>query len=145
MDVIYHYLFRMSVSCTSTVDCIGKQFITQGCFFGADLFDVSSSPFPCVDDGGPSQLHQVWQHVCPQCQNCGTLHANGLSWNSYCRWHSMQDSCHSQGSVSRYSWGTVGYTSMVCSSEVDGCGRGHGWPCQHTSQPLPIQWHNMCN
>ena len=47
----------------------------------------------------------------------------------------MCDNWHSQGSVSRYSWGTVGYTSVVSSSEVDGLSGGHGWPCQHTLQP----------
>ena len=41
-DIINHYLFRMGVSCTSTVNYMGKQFITWGCFFGADLYDVSS-------------------------------------------------------------------------------------------------------
>ena len=58
---------------------------------------------------------------------------------------SMQDSCHSQGSGSGCSWGTVGETSVVCFSEVDGLGRRHGWPCQYTSQPLQIQQHNTCD
>ena len=43
-DIVYHYLFRMGVSCTYTVNCIGKQFVTQGCFLSADLYYVSSLP-----------------------------------------------------------------------------------------------------
>ena len=44
VDVIYHYLFRMGVSCTSTVDCISEQLITWGCFLSADLYYVTSLP-----------------------------------------------------------------------------------------------------
>ena len=43
-DIVHHYLFRMGVSCSSTVDCIGKQLVTQGCFLSADLYYVSSLP-----------------------------------------------------------------------------------------------------
>ena len=31
MDITYHYLFRVSVSYGSIVDCINEQFITCGC------------------------------------------------------------------------------------------------------------------
>ena len=71
--------------------------------------------------------------------------ASGLFWNSCCRWHSVWDSCHGQGNVNGYSWSTVRYSSVAWFSEVDGLGRGHGWPCQHTSQPLQIQQHNTCD
>ena len=43
-DIVYHYLFGMGVSCSSTVDCIGKQLITWRCFLSADLYYVGSLP-----------------------------------------------------------------------------------------------------
>ena len=52
-DVIYHYLIGMCVSCSSTVDCIGKQLITWGCFLCVDLYYVSSlPPFMALVMGG---------------------------------------------------------------------------------------------
>ena len=101
-----------------------------------------SSPFHCIDDGGPLQLHQVKQHVCPQCQSCGTLHASGLFWSSHCRWNSMRGQLSWPGECEQVQ---LGYTSMACSSEVGSLGRGHGWPCQQTSWMLQIWWHNTCD
>ena len=52
-DVVYHYLFRRGVPCSSTVDCIRKQLITWGCFLSADLYYVGSLPlFPVSVMGG---------------------------------------------------------------------------------------------
>ena len=45
MDVVYHYLFWVSISCGSTIDCINEQFIVCGCFLSVDC--SASSGYGC--------------------------------------------------------------------------------------------------
>ena len=44
MDIIYHNLFWVSISYSSTIKCINKQLITWGCFLSINLYHINVFP-----------------------------------------------------------------------------------------------------
>ena len=44
-DIIYHNLLWVSISYSSTIDCIDEQLIAWGCFLSVNLYHVSFLPF----------------------------------------------------------------------------------------------------
>ena len=143
MNIIYHYLLWVSISYSSTVNCIDDQLIAWGCFLSVKLYHISFLSFSMASmTGGLISSIRLSELVANRSRAAafflpvtflGTALADGVLCGG---------SCHGLKGVNGCSWGAGKLTSMVCFSGVDSLGREHGWPCQHTSQLLWIQQHN---